>query len=151
MAKSQQTFNKREREKKRIKKREDKSDKREQRKREKELTGKLTFDDQLSYVDEYGNLSSTPIDPATKIKVKAKDIILGAMPREESQSLRIREGRIKFFDSEKGYGFVIDTVSQESIFVHLSNCAQEPKENDLVRFEIEKGPKGPTAVNVQKI
>ena len=69
MAKSQQTFNKNEREKKRLKKREDKRKKMEARKLEKE-TGE-SDGIQFAYVDYNGNLTDTPPDPSMKVKVDA--------------------------------------------------------------------------------
>ena len=65
MAKSQQTFNKSEKEKKRLKKREDKRKKMEARKMEKEENGgaeSIPF----AYVDQFGNLTDTPPDPSEK-------------------------------------------------------------------------------------
>ena len=70
MAKSQQTFNKSEKEKKRLKKREDKRKKMEARKLEKEENGgaeSIPF----AYVDQFGNLTDTPPDPSEKIKVSS--------------------------------------------------------------------------------
>ena len=72
MAKSQQTFSKSEKEKKRLKKREDKRKKMEARKLEKEENG--TGGIPLAYVDHNGNLTDTPPDPSMKVKVKAKNI-----------------------------------------------------------------------------
>jgi cold shock CspA family protein len=147
MAKSQQTFNKGEREKKRRKKKKEKEERREQRKLEKEERGKLTFEDQLSYVDENGNITSEKPDPTKKIIIKAEDIKLGG-PRERVSMEVIRNGRVKFFNEEKGYGFITDKETREGIFVHINNAYPSIKENHKVTFEIEQGPKGPTAVNV---
>ena len=70
MAKSQQTFNKKEKEKKRLKKRQEKLERRAQRKLEKAERGKVAFEDMLSYVDENGNLTNTPPDPSKKKEIK---------------------------------------------------------------------------------
>ena len=70
MAKSQQTFNKSEKEKKRLKKREDKRKKMEARKLEKSENGSKGIE--FAYVDHNGNLTDTPPDPTLKVKVKAK-------------------------------------------------------------------------------
>ena len=72
MAKSQQTFNKSEKEKKRLKKREDKRKKMEARKLEKSENGSKGIE--FAYVDHNGNLTDTPPDPTLKVKVKAKNI-----------------------------------------------------------------------------
>ena len=62
MARSQTTYNKKEREKKRRKRKQDKVERRQQRKLEKEQSGKLDFQDQLSYIDENGNLRFETIE-----------------------------------------------------------------------------------------
>lgn len=150
MAKSQQTFAKSEKEKKRRKKKKEKAERREQRKQEKEERGKLTFEEQIRYVDFNGNLTETMPDPAEKVEIKVENIMLGAAQREEVEGERVRNGIVKFFNHEKGYGFINDLASQDSIFVHINNAYQEIGENDKVTFEVESGPKGPVAVKVVK-
>ena len=81
MAKSQQTFSKSEKEKKRLKKREDKRKKMEARKLAKEENGSGGIP--MAYVDHNGNLTDTPPDPSMKVKVKAKNIVLGIPTKEE--------------------------------------------------------------------
>ena len=151
MAKSQQSFNKKEKEKKRLKKKKEKLERREQRKLEKAESGPLAFEDMLSYVDEDGNLSSTPPDPAKKKKIKAEDIVLGVPPTDKSIIETVRNGQVKFFNEEKGYGFIIDIETKDSIFVHVNNLSEPIQENDKVTFEVEMGPKGPNAINVKLI
>ena len=149
MGKSQESYNKKEKEKKRRKKKKDKQERQEQRKVEKAERGAKTFEEMLSYVDENGNLSSTPPDPSKKVKIKAEDIIIGVPPRDDSPMETIRKGQVKFFNDEKGYGFIIDDETKESIFVHVNNVEEEIREKDRVSFEVEMGPKGPSAVNVK--
>ena len=153
MAKSQQSFSKKEREKKRRKRRQEKLERREQRKIEKAEAGKKTFEEMLSYVDEDGNLSSTPPDPTKKKKIiKLEDIVLGANPISNEPVERVRKGKVKFFNGEKGYGFILDTATNDSVFVHINNIeADSLQENDRVTFEIEMGAKGPNAVNVKLV
>jgi len=152
MAKSQQSFNKKEKEKKRRKKKKDKLERREQRKQERLEEGKKSFEDLLMYVDEDGNLTPEPPDPTKKKKeIKLENIILGAAPVDNTPVERVREGQVKFFNDEKGYGFINDKATKESIFVHINNVEGDLRENDRVTFEIENGPKGPNAVNVKLI
>ena len=152
MGKSQETFNKKEKEKKRRKKKKEKMERRLQRKAEKAERGGKTFEEMISYVDEYGNLTDTPPDPAKKIKVNAEDIIVGIPPKEDVEVDPIRKGKVKFFNDEKGYGFIVDMESQDSIFVHMSAIATgDIAEGDKVTFEIEKGPKGLAAARVQVV
>lgn len=149
MAKSQQTFNKSEKEKKRRKKKQDKAEKREQRKAEKAEVGKLSFEDLIRYVDENGNLTTTPPDPTKKKKeIKASDIMLGVPDRESSKFDPVRNGRVNFFNDEKGFGFITDRDTRDSVFVHLNNTNGPIAEGDKVTYEVEMGPKGASAVNV---
>ncbi len=150
MAKSQQTFSKSEKEKKRIKKRELKQKKKEERKANAVKGGKL--EDMLAYVDQYGRITDTPPDPDNKIEIDAEDIILGVPKREDYEAEDpTKEGKVSFFDDSKGFGFILNTLTQEKHFVHVSGLIDEIKENDKVSFELEKGVRGMNAVKVKKI
>lgn len=151
MAKSQDSFNKKEMEKKRRKKNEEKLERKEQRKAEKAEGGVKTLEEMFSYVDENGNLTTTKPDPAKKKVFRAEDIVLGASPRDNAMEDPIRNGVVKFFNDEKGYGFITDLETKDSIFVHINNLNGTVRENDKVTFEVEMGPKGPNAVNVKLI
>ncbi|WP_055437136.1 MULTISPECIES: cold-shock protein [Lacinutrix] len=150
MAKSQQTFNKLEKEKKRLKKREDKRKKMEARKAEAAENG--TQGIQFAYVDFNGNLVDTPPDPEDKVKIKADNIVLGVPKKEDLPEVDpIRKGKVSFYDSSKGFGFIIDAEDSEKYFCHVSGLIDEITENDKVQFELEKGMKGLNAVRVKKI
>lgn len=62
----------------------------------------------------------------------------------------IRTGIVTFFNESKGYGFIKDLQTQESIFVHINALSEPLKENNKVTFEVEMGPKGSNAVRVKK-
>ena len=148
MAKSQQTFNKSEKEKKRRKKKKDKAEKREQRKAERAEIGKVSFEDLIRYVDEDGNLTTEKPDPTKKKKINAADIILGVPPKDDTPYDPVRKGRVNFFNGEKGFGFISDLETRESVFVHINNTNEPINEGDKVDYEVEMGPKGPSAMNV---
>jgi cold shock CspA family protein len=148
MAKSQESWNKKETEKKRAKKKKDKEQKKEDR-RANNKEGK-SFDDMIAYVDENGNISSTPPDPKKKIIVNEEDIQLG-IPKHVDAPVKIRRGAVSFFNDSKGYGFIKDLDSQESIFVHVNALSEPIKEKDKVSFDVEMGPKGLNAINVKLI
>ena len=149
MGRSQETFNKKEVRNTKEKKRKEKAKKRIARK-EAEKSGDM--DDMIAYVDEFGNLTSTPPDPDKKEKVKLEDIEIGVPTREAEEELDpVRKGSVTFFNDSKGYGFIKDTETKESVFVHANNLLEEIKEGNLVSFEVEMGHKGPTAVKVKII
>lgn len=148
MAKSQDTFNKKEKEKKRLKKRQEKNVKREDRKSN--STGG-DFESMLAYVDENGNLTDTPPDPTKKRKVIASSIEISVPRREEEEIDPIRLGRIEFFNDSKGFGFIKEKDTQEKYFVHINGLLEDVKEGDNVVFELERGLKGLNAVRVKKV
>jgi cold shock CspA family protein len=147
MAKSQETWNKKEKEKKRQKKKEDKAQRKEERK-SKSTDGSL--ESMMAYVDEYGNISSTPPDPTKKKKINADTIEVGVPRRKASDEVdATRKGIVTFFNESKGFGFIRDLQSQESIFTHVKGHLDQIKENDKVSFQVEQGPKGLNAIKVK--
>lgn len=143
------TWNKKEREKKRQQAKKEKAEKKLERK-ENNSKGK-GLEDMMAYIDEYGNISSTPPDPRKKIKVKAEDIEISVPKQQDADPADLlRTGVITFFNESKGYGFIRDSITQESIFVHINSLLTEVEEKSKVVFEVEKGPKGLSAVNVRK-
>lgn len=145
MARSQETFGKKDVRNKKAKKRKEK----EAKKLAKKESGKSSLDDMIAYVDENGQLTSTPPDPTKKKKIDAESIEISIPKREEVEYDPIRKGTVSFFNNDKGFGFIRDSETQESVFVHINNVIDEIKEGNLVTFEVEMGPKGPTAVKVK--
>jgi cold shock CspA family protein len=148
MAKSQVTFNKREKEKKRISKRIEKQQKKEERKAN--ATGGL-LEDMLAFVDENGVITNTPPDPAKKHKVDAASIEVSIPRREHEEVEAVRTGKVEFYNSQKGFGFIKETSTQEKFFVHANGLLEPIAENNAVSFEVERGQRGMNAFNVRKI
>lgn len=150
MGKSQETFSKKEREKKKQKKRQGKEEKKEERKANAQKGKPL--EEMMAYLDENGNITSTPPDPQKKRVFKQEDIQIG-IPKQETREAgpAVRKGVVAFFNEDKGFGFINDTETQERIFVHINQLSVRIKENDKVTFEVEKGPKGLNAVKVALI
>lgn len=148
MAKSQQTWNKKEKEKKRLKKKEDKAIKKEERK---STSSSFDLDSMMAYVDEFGNITDTPPDPTKKKKIiDVESIQLGAAKREDmGNEDPIKRGTVTFFDSSKGYGFIKVKDSQDSLFTHINRHLDEIKEGNTVTFTVEMGQKGLVAVDVR--
>ena len=140
MAKSV-TTDKRENEKKKLARRAEK----QKRKEEKKLAPKVnSLDDMIAYVDENGMITSTP--PAEEIK--QEDIMI-ATPKKEKEAPTIMRGRIEFFNTSKGFGFIKDLSGTEKYFFHINNVTGDISENDIVTFDLERGMKGMNAVNVR--
>ncbi|HEU4576295.1 MAG TPA: cold shock domain-containing protein [Chitinophagaceae bacterium] len=147
MAKSKESFNKRAKEQKRLKQRQDKQERMEERK----LTTKKGkgLEEMLAYVDENGNITDTPPDPKQRKDIKAEDIQIGIPPGNERETTRT--GRLQFFNEEKGFGFIIDDLNQERIFLHSSNLHTPVQLNDRLRYDLQTGDRGYIAINVSKL
>ncbi len=61
-------------------------------------------------------------------------------------------GKVKFFNESKGFGFIVSDEDQKEYFVHITGLADGLRlvEDDAVTFEVEEGDRGPKAVSVQK-
>ncbi|HYK76320.1 MAG TPA: cold shock domain-containing protein [Daejeonella sp.] len=148
MGRSTETFSKKEREKKKLKKQQDKKEKSEARKTN-AVKGQ-GLEDMMAYVDGNGNITSVPQEPGNRKKVSAQDIQISTPKQEDVEVETVRKGTVTFFNESKGFGFIKDTQTQESVFVHINSVAFAIKENDKVTFQVEPGQKGPTAVKVAK-
>ena len=148
MASSQETFNKREKEKKRLKKRLDKQQKLAERKANSPGGG---LDNMIAYVDENGQITDTPPNPAHRKNVNVDTIKIGVAKREVEEANAIHKGRVEFFNSQKGFGFIKELETQEKFFVHVNSLTEEIRENDIVTFETERSFKGMNAVRVKKV
>jgi cold shock protein len=61
----------------------------------------------------------------------------------------MKTGKVKFFNSTKGFGFIKHDDSDEETFVHVSGLIDEIREDDRVEFEVKQGKKGLNAVDVR--
>ncbi|GGH64911.1 MAG: cold shock domain-containing protein [Bacteroidetes bacterium] len=145
MGKSQETSFKKEREKKKKLKKDAKAKRKEERKMNSDGSA-----ESFTYVDKFGNFSDTPPPPAEKMK--AEDIDVSTPKKEDRATVKEleteRTGVVTFYNDAKGYGFIKDKSTQESVFVHVNNTTEPITEGNMVTFEVEKGHKGPTAVKV---
>ncbi|MBU0695391.1 MAG: cold shock domain-containing protein [Bacteroidetes bacterium] len=151
MGRSQETFSKKENEKKRLKKRQEKQQKKEERK---ENSSDGTLENMMAYVDEYGNITDTPPDPIKKKKALEQDVsfIEIGTPKQEEEDLTLpKKGKVDFFNDAKGFGFIKEIGTQEKYFVHVNGLIDDIREGDSVSFELEKGMKGLNAVKVKRV
>ncbi|MES2701417.1 MAG: cold-shock protein [Bacteroidota bacterium] len=63
----------------------------------------------------------------------------------------MQQGKVKFFNGTKGFGFISPSNGGEDVFVHVSGLIDEIRENDTVSFDVQNGKKGLNAVNVRVI
>ena len=61
----------------------------------------------------------------------------------------MKTGKVKFYNAEKGFGFIIDSETNKDVFVHRSGLIDTINEDDEVSFDIKDGQKGPNAVDVK--
>ena len=64
-------------------------------------------------------------------------------------------GKVKWFNDQKGYGFIEREDKEKDVFIHVSALRDAGmkglEEGQALTFDIEEGPKGPNAVNLQKL
>jgi len=60
----------------------------------------------------------------------------------------MQEGTVKFYNEEKGFGFITPNNGGAEVFVHASGLSENIRQDDEVRYDVEEGRKGPNAVNV---
>jgi cold shock CspA family protein len=148
MAKSQVTFNKQDKEKKRLKKRKDKQQKKEERKANAQSG---SFENMIAYVDENGNITDTAPDPGNKLKIDPMSIEVSIPKKAKEEVITTRTGKVDFFDDKKGFGFIRELDTQEKYFVHVNGLLETISEGDAVTFELERGFKGMNCIKVKKV
>jgi len=64
-------------------------------------------------------------------------------------------GKVKWFNGQKGYGFIEREDKEKDVFIHVSALRDAGmkglEDGQALTFDIEEGPKGPNAVNLQKL
>ncbi len=61
----------------------------------------------------------------------------------------MKTGVVKFYNSQKGFGFIKIDGTEEDVFVHITGLVDKINENDRVTFSVEQGKKGLNAINVK--
>ena len=148
MARSKETFNKRENEKQRQQQKQQKREKMEERKANSNR-GK-SLNEMMAYIDEDGNITSTPPDPSRRKVFHAEEIEIG-IPKHTETEDDTNTGFVDYFNETKGFGFIMDKNTNEPLFFHVSQLGEQINQNDEVTYEIEKGIKGFNAVNIRKL
>ena len=143
MAKSN-SFNKREVAKRKQEKKKEKQLRKEGRKN----NPVNSFEDMIAYVDENGVITDTPPETAPE-PVELEDIEISVPKKTESDEIVDFKGRVEFYDETKGFGFIKDLDSVNKYFFHRSNVETEVKEDNIVTFKLERGPRGMNAIEVK--
>jgi len=69
--------------------------------------------------------------------------------------MSILSGKVKWYNGKKGFGFIERDDKEKDAFVHATAVKEAGmsflNEGDKMEFELEDGPKGPSAVNLKKI
>jgi cold shock CspA family protein len=137
---------KKDKEKKKAKAKQEKAEKMAERKLNNNK-GK-SLDDMMVYLDENGNFTDTPPDPSKKIEIDASEISLDN--KREPEVVEEKKGIVTFFNESKGYGFITDMKTKANIFVHINQLLEPIKENNVVIYDVERTPRGLSAVRVRK-
>lgn len=138
------SFNKRELEKKRQSKKAGKQERKEQRRTNKSGS---SLDDMIAYVDAYGNICDTPDQMQSAPPTQTESIAIATPPREAVEPQFI-QGRVEYFDSGKGYGFIKNAETGDKYFFHISNAPEGIAEGKIVQFEVGQDQRGPYAKNI---
>ena len=124
------SFGKRENEKKKQARRVEKQNRKEERK----SSGKAT-------------ITSVPPELRQKEEINQEDILIST-PKKEDVAPVILRGRVDYFNEAKGFGFIRDLSGTEKYFFHVNNVVDDISVNDIVTFDLERGDRGLSAVNV---
>lgn len=141
------SFGKRENEKKKQEKRQEKLKRKEDRKAN-TMKG-ATLEDMFAYVDENGNITSTPPEFQKKEAIDLESIVISTPKKTEEDEPSFFQGKVERFIEEKGYGFIKDLASGNKYFFHISAAPRDIQEGQKVFFELERGPRDMNAVRIR--
>lgn len=140
------SYNKKERKKLKDKKKKEKLERKEAKK---SSTKDSSLESMMAYVDENGQIVDTPPEKPKK-EIDPNDIVIGVPERVEEEEVELT-GKVDFFNEDKGYGFIKDTKSQESIFFHVNNLLDEVEQGTKVTYNKQIGKKGMEAIDIKKL
>lgn len=137
---------KKDNEKKKIAKRKEKEKRKEERKNSGE--GK-SFEDMIAYVDENGQIVSERPEIKKKENIELDSILISIPKKTEQEEYVTHQGKVEYFNSSKGYGFIKDIDDNEKYFFHISNSPANIAEGHMVSFELKSGPRGMEVSNIK--
>lgn len=139
-----ETFNKKEREKKKKQIRQEKQQRSQERKQQSRDGNNL--DEMMAYLDINGNLTNLPPEKQELLAQGRRDTTNG-----DQQGSNFRTGTVKFVNYKKGFGFIRDSMTQESVFVHVNVLPGQVRENSQVKFKTRNDSRGITAILVELV
>ena len=106
-----------------------------------------------SLIEEKKLKKESRLEEQQKLKEEERQRLLEEQrPKEEEKRLN---GKVKWFNGAKGYGFIEREDDEKDVFVHFSAVKKSGlkylKEGERLMFEIENSDKGPSAINLQKV
>jgi CspA family cold shock protein len=85
----------------------------------------------------------------------ARQRVAGAIVPDSREGFQMAKGKVKWFNEQKGFGFISQDDGGKDVFVHSSGIGgsgfKTLTEGQEVEFDIEEGPKGPKATNVRGV
>lgn len=129
------------------KRKERKQEKQKRRENRRSSNESKSFEDMIAYVDEFGNITDTPPEPKKQEKIVIEDIAISTPKKEELENVPLT-GKVDFFNTDRGFGFIKNARSGEKYFFHIKNAFASIEEGNTVTFDLERGEKGMNAVNV---
>lgn len=82
--------------------------------------------------------------------VKIHEVVWGSDSLDDNEIVMV--GTVKFFNNEKGFGFIEPDEEMADLFFHKTACVEGvPTDRDRVEFNLSQGPKGPAAIKVRII
>ncbi len=140
MSKTQLTFKKKETAKKKQLKKLEKQERREQNKMNNDK-GK-SLEEMFAYVDEFGNISSTP--PTQQYKFKEEDLL-----RPQDQEDEFLFGKVSYYNETGNYGFIRDNESRETVYFNDKLAGKPLSLNQAVKYKYTRTKQGNQITEVE--
>ena len=101
------------------------------------------------------NLLSEEIFTLESLMVWFEADVFSSSNRKMREASQMAQGTVKWFNGDKGFGFITPDGDSADVFVHYSEIQgggfRSLEENQRVQFDVEQGAKGPQAVKVTAV
>lgn len=100
-------------------------------------------------------MTCIPQASSTRYDLLGLEVVTASPVSRRSKEVNMPQGTVKWFNAEKGYGFITPEEGGQDLFVHHTAIQDKGfrtlNENQRVSFDVTQGPKGPQASNVVKL